>query len=862
MASSVRLHRRVRLALLFALVSAAGALPGAASAQTPTWTGGGPPGGNVYAVAADPSHAGTLYAATQRGVFKSADGGASWVFSGTGLLPARVQALAVDPTNPSTLFAGTLTPNGVASVGIFKSTDAGATWRDANLGLVDPVTGAGPVDIESLAVNPRDSNVVLAGGLFSEIYRSGDGGTTWQAVTFGGFSLGLQTSAIVFDPATPANVYAASNLGFLRSADGGFTWSTFGNAGVPFFTLAIDPTQPLTLYAGDANSSGIWKSTDGGSHWATANVSLPGSAGSRPPVIALAVDPAHSSTVYAGTYGSGVWVSANAGASWAAAANGMRDTRVASLTVAPAQSSTVYAGTYGGGVYESVDGAQSWVKANNGLNAAVVSAVLVDPSASGVVYAATSDGVSVSSDAGGDWRDSGSGLPPVTVPALALVGGGSPRLLAGTRGSGLYQSSDHGSTWTSAESGLNDSYISSLAIDPSSPTTLYAGTAHPFTGSNSERVFKSTDGGATWTQTSLDVGAVLGRFHRRQPGSRWPGSRGKPGGQRALPQPRRRSHVVDRLHNDRLRRTRRRDVRPVRIDHLSGGHGRRLPQRRRREHLVARERRRSSGRVDPRRSRETGDAVCGHVGRSRDRRRRRGLCEHRRGPELRRSGDGNPAERGRHPRGRSGDPRRLCRDGRRRRRGSLPRAGPGVARAAAGHPARSPPDRPPLTIVRGPSPFASGTSMTRSDGTRPCFSPEAPRLLLAASGSREHVRAGRAVVSCESANAHKLLKWAFRDKLLLEPDPKQCACDSSRRTASGPTITTSRHDDMRKLAARSFPSRAAASVPGARADLLEACSGKSSRHFVDGNTPFSRAPGFETRLHRTACWSGDSLNPS
>ena len=520
MASSARLHRRVSLALLFALVAAAGALPGAASAQTPAWTGGGPPGGNVYAVAADPSHAGTLYAGTQRGVFKSADGGASWVFSSSGLLPARVQALAVDPTNPSTIYAGTLTPNGVASVGIFKSTDSGATWRGSNLGLIDPFTGAGPVDIESVAVHPRDSNVVLAGGLFSEIYRSGDGGTTWQPVTFGGFSLGLQTTAIVFDPVTPANVYAASSSGFLRSADGGFTWSTFGDAGVSFFALAIDPTQPRTLYAGNANGSGIWKSTDGGSHWATANVSLPGAAGSRPPILALAVDPAHPSTVYAGTYGSGVWVSSNAGATWAAAANGMRDTRVASLTLAPAQSSTVYAGTYGGGVYKSVDGAQSWVKANNGVDAVLVSAVLVDPSAPGVVYAATSDGVSVSSDGGAGWRDSGSGLPSVAVATLALTGagGGSPKLLAGTLGSGLYQSSDHGSTWTSAGSGLTDSYVSSLAVDPSSPATLYAGTAHPFTGSNSERVFKSTNGGATWTQTSLDAGQFSVDFIGINPG--------------------------------------------------------------------------------------------------------------------------------------------------------------------------------------------------------------------------------------------------------------------------------------------------------------------------------------------------------
>ena len=71
MASSAPPHRRIPLVLLFALVSAAGAFPGAASAQPRTWIGGGPPGGNLFTVATDPSHAGTLYAGTQRGVFKT-----------------------------------------------------------------------------------------------------------------------------------------------------------------------------------------------------------------------------------------------------------------------------------------------------------------------------------------------------------------------------------------------------------------------------------------------------------------------------------------------------------------------------------------------------------------------------------------------------------------------------------------------------------------------------------------------------------------------------------------------------------------------------------------------------------------------
>lgn len=126
--------------------------------------GFGPFGGDVYSLAAGAS--GALYAGTARGVFRSPDGGATWVFSSAGIPPTRVQTVIVDPNTPGTLYAGTRTPNGVPSVGIFKSTDAGATWSDANVGLFDPVTGFAPVDVDALAISPADSKVLVAGTAF------------------------------------------------------------------------------------------------------------------------------------------------------------------------------------------------------------------------------------------------------------------------------------------------------------------------------------------------------------------------------------------------------------------------------------------------------------------------------------------------------------------------------------------------------------------------------------------------------------------------------------------------------------------------------------------------------------------------
>jgi photosystem II stability/assembly factor-like uncharacterized protein len=495
------LHRaHARVAVAFALLVGAGRAFG----QSGVWSTRGPAGGNIYCVVADPSQPSTLYAGTAQGVFKSDDGGANWGIASAGIPAARVQTLAIDPTSTSTLYAGTLTPRGAPSIGVFKSTDGAASWVPINDGLIDPLTGISPLDVEALTLDPRDSNTLLAGTVSSDIFKSTDGGTSWTAQTYGGYSVGLQVSAFQFDPVAPSRVYAASTLGLLRSSDGGSNWSGYGNAGVPFFALAIDPTNPTSLYAGDSTGSGIWKSTDGGAHWNKANGSLPTNQGSLPSVIALAVDPAHPSTVYAGTYGSGLFLSANGAASWAAAGSAMRDP-VAALAFAPGQGSTLYAGTLGGGVYQSRDGANSWTPINAGLVSTVVYALLLDPAAPGTVYASTYDGVEKSSDGGATWQDRDTGLPIAPVAALALAPGSLQTLFAGTLGGGLLKSSDGGATWNASSQGLTDSYISSIVIDPTAPSTLYAGTAHPYDGSHAERVFKSTDGGTTWTQTGLDA---------------------------------------------------------------------------------------------------------------------------------------------------------------------------------------------------------------------------------------------------------------------------------------------------------------------------------------------------------------------
>src|SRR5262245_22656829 len=162
---SLSLARRVvaRAVLGFGLaVAGTAALP----AQAGDWMVTGPSGGNVYCIAASPSHPELLYAGTDRGVVRSEDGGAHWSDASAGLPVDRVQTIAVDASDPRTLYAGTLTPPGVASDGIFKSTDGGQTWTAINEGLVDPVTAIAPLDVAALSIDPGHPGTLLAGTRF------------------------------------------------------------------------------------------------------------------------------------------------------------------------------------------------------------------------------------------------------------------------------------------------------------------------------------------------------------------------------------------------------------------------------------------------------------------------------------------------------------------------------------------------------------------------------------------------------------------------------------------------------------------------------------------------------------------------
>ena len=125
---------------------------------------------------------------------------------------------------------------------------------------------------------------------------------------------------------------------------------------------------------------------------------------------ALAVDPAHPNTLYAGTW-EGLYKSTDAGRSWSKASAGLTNPVVWPLAVDPANPQTALAGTFGGGIFKTTDGGDTWAPANTGLTNLSVITLVVDPTTPATLYVATWDGtdggVFSSTDSAGTWVATG-----------------------------------------------------------------------------------------------------------------------------------------------------------------------------------------------------------------------------------------------------------------------------------------------------------------------------------------------------------------------------------------------------------------------------------------------------------------------
>jgi photosystem II stability/assembly factor-like uncharacterized protein len=263
----------------------------------------GPVGNRVIAVAGLPREPNVYYVgAASGGIFKTTDNGAHWTAIFDDQPVSSIGSLAISPSDPNVVWAGTgesfIRSNISIGNGIYRSTDAGKSW--VHLGLEQ--TGR----IGRLVLDPGNPDIAFACALGHAygpqqergVYRTGDGGRTWQRTLFVDANTGC--SDIAIDPHNPRVLFAGMwqieihtwgrtsggpGSGLFKSADGGLTWKRLTDRGLPKspvgkISAQVAPNNSSRVYAlietGDGlpaadgtptQSGSLWRSDDGGERW-------------------------------------------------------------------------------------------------------------------------------------------------------------------------------------------------------------------------------------------------------------------------------------------------------------------------------------------------------------------------------------------------------------------------------------------------------------------------------------------------------------------------------------------------------------------------------------------------------------------
>jgi photosystem II stability/assembly factor-like uncharacterized protein len=468
-----------------------------------------------------------------QGLMGSDNNGQSWNPLGDGLPKDQswgqlVLSLAVDPGDSKIVYAGSGGFVGQGQ-GVYKSTDGGDTFAPANKGMLD-------FRITALAVDPLQNQTVYAGGDSGDLFKSSDGGQSWtnlkDRLTLRQYGEPRQIRSIQIDPANGTIYVLGDNSGLLYSNDGGDKWLTIGlppGADQPqFSTLGVifgDKPVFLTAIIGVTKAS-AWRYGEGQPVSSAAPTPAPTSNTPEKTIqltgnwqsitdlprqiSSILIDPADPKLVYAaasdmGGSTGGLYKSQDGGLSWKSAASGLNNLGILALASSASQPSILYAlAGVRGDIYSSRDNAQSWsLLGNTGLFGGFEPHFYTVPSNVNKIFLIASPGGALSSDNSGQtWIPIGAGLPKdptwgVSVMCLAFDASDPKIMFAGTGGGvgggqGVFKSTDGGESWTPSNKGMLDFRITALAVDPHQSQVVFA-------GSDSGDLFKSSDGGQNWT---------------------------------------------------------------------------------------------------------------------------------------------------------------------------------------------------------------------------------------------------------------------------------------------------------------------------------------------------------------------------
>jgi len=484
-------------------------------------------GGRITDIESPAGSPSTIYiGAATGGILKTTDLGATWTNLFTTVPVISVGDIAIDPTNEQVLYCGTGEANSSSfsflGNGIYKSTDAGVTWE--HMGLTNSAyIGRVIVDYS----NPQRIFVAACGNLFTTsdergVYRSTDGGQSWERVLY----INDSTAAIdiVQHPTNPQILYASmwerirgltyrqsfgQASGIWKSTDGGTTWNEMTN-GVPTGTnvgrigIAIAKSSPDILYAFydlDNYDVAVYKSVNAGQSWTRTNDGAMFGMNSNFGWYfgQVRVDPADPDKVF--VMGVSLFRTDDGGANWSDISSWDLHVDHHAMFFDEANNRIIEGND--GGLYLSYDAGNSWSKINN-LPLTQFYAIDIDYQNPERIYGGTQDNNTIRTQTGGisDWEPilGGDGM-------YTLVDYTDPNTIyAEYQWGNLYRSDDGGSFMNyiaGPMSGDRVNWSAPLAMHPVDPSILYFGTY---------RVWKSVNKGDSWQAVSTDLTAGIDQY--------------------------------------------------------------------------------------------------------------------------------------------------------------------------------------------------------------------------------------------------------------------------------------------------------------------------------------------------------------
>jgi photosystem II stability/assembly factor-like uncharacterized protein len=424
------------------------------------WTTEGPYGASVRAIAINPLDHNILFIGTiQSGIFRSVDAGENWTRLDSDIT-YNMRKIVLHPSAPDTMYAATVG-------GIFKSTDQGLSWLN-----ISPA-GREQAEYRALVLDPSNPNIILTGGIFDH-WKSTNSGQTWTEVIVdpqGGRDKTVEALAI--DPLNTNVVYLLTSSGeygkgIYKSTDQAETWSNVHNNADSMLSIgtdiAIDPSNTQVIYWAryDATQSQdgrvLYKSTNGGGSWLNISPSTLVRWGIR----AVRVSPVDPNIIFAASDEDGIFRSTDAGSNWQSANQGLTGRRCATIEI-DSLGDVIYLGLYFDGIFKSSDGGTTWREISQNIKAVGCNDLDFVSALNDSAVVVAKNGCFIQQSEGSEWQRIETGIPPTNFAAAIAVNINIPSIVnVSTYSSvfppanpnGLQISLDGGSTWQFRNNGL------------------------------------------------------------------------------------------------------------------------------------------------------------------------------------------------------------------------------------------------------------------------------------------------------------------------------------------------------------------------------------------------------------------------